>query len=78
CAISALCPDDSRARRAYINTMSADNIASLIYLSAFALVLGAGFLLTNKLKLGQTLQMAATWVLIFIGVIAAVGLWGLI
>ncbi|WP_299692641.1 TIGR02281 family clan AA aspartic protease [uncultured Tateyamaria sp.] len=56
--------------------MSSDNIAQLIYLGAFGLLLGAGFLLTNKLKLGQTLQMAATWVLIFIGVIAAVGLWG--
>ena len=56
--------------------MSADSIGQLIYLGAFALLLGGGFLLTNKLKLGQTLQMAATWVLIFIGVIAAVGLWG--
>lgn len=56
--------------------MSADSIAQLIYLGAFVLVLGGGFLLTSKLKLGQTLQMAATWVLIFIGVIAAVGLWG--
>lgn len=56
--------------------MSADNIAQLIYLGTFALVLGGGFLLTNRLKLGQTLQMAATWVLIFVGVIAAVGLWG--
>ena len=55
--------------------MSADNIAQLIYLGTFALVLGGGFLLTNRLKLGQTLQMAAIWVLIFIGVIAAVGLW---
>ena len=56
--------------------MSSDNIAQLIYLGAFGLLLGAGFLLNTKLKLGQTMQMAATWVLIFIGVIAAVGLWG--
>ena len=56
--------------------MSSDNIAQLIYLGAFGLLLAGGFLLTNRLKLGQTLQMAATWVLIFIGVIAAVGLWG--
>lgn len=55
--------------------MNPDDIAQLIYLGAFALVLGAGFLLTNKMKLGQTLQMAATWVLIFIGVIGAVGIW---
>ena len=56
--------------------MTADTIGQLIYLGALALLLGGGFLLTNKLKLGQTLQMAATWVLIFVGVIAAVGLWG--
>ncbi|MEM6760254.1 MAG: TIGR02281 family clan AA aspartic protease [Pseudomonadota bacterium] len=56
--------------------MSADNIAQLIYLGAFVLVIGGGFLLTNKLSLNKTLQMAANWVLIFIGVIAAVGLWG--
>ena len=56
--------------------MSPDNIAQLVYLGAFALVLGAGFLLTSKLKLGQTLQMAAIWALIFIGAIGAVGLWG--
>ena len=56
--------------------MSSDNVAQLIYLGAFGLLLAGGFLLTSRLKLGQTLQMAATWVLIFIGVIAAVGLWG--
>ena len=56
--------------------MSSDNIAQLFYLGAFGLLLAGGFLLTSRLKLGQTLQMAATWVLIFIGVIAAVGLWG--
>ncbi len=55
--------------------MESNDIARIIYLGAFALVLGAGFLLTNKLKLGQTLQMAATWVLIFIGAIGAFGIW---
>lgn len=56
--------------------MSSDNIAQLIYLGTFVLVLGGGFLLTSKLKLGQTMQMASVWVLIFLGAIAAVGLWG--
>ncbi|WP_415920448.1 TIGR02281 family clan AA aspartic protease [Tateyamaria sp. SN6-1] len=56
--------------------MSSDNIAQLIYLGAFGLLLAGGFLLTNRLSLNKTLQMAATWVLIFVGVIAAVGLWG--
>jgi aspartyl protease family protein len=56
--------------------MSSDNIAQLIYLGTFALVLGGGFLLSSRLNLGKTLQMAAIWALIFVGVIAAVGLWG--
>ena len=56
--------------------MSSDNIAQLIYLGALALVLGGAFLLTSKLKLGQTLQMASIWALIFVGAIAVVGLWG--
>jgi aspartyl protease family protein len=55
--------------------MSSDSIAQLIYLGAFILVLGGGFLLTNRLKLSQALQMAAIWALIFIGAIAVVGLW---
>ncbi|MEM6371640.1 MAG: TIGR02281 family clan AA aspartic protease [Pseudomonadota bacterium] len=56
--------------------MSSDNIAQLVYLGALALVLGGAFLLTSKLKLSQTLQMAAIWALIFVGAIAVVGLWG--
>ncbi|MBY5932753.1 TIGR02281 family clan AA aspartic protease [Tateyamaria omphalii] len=56
--------------------MSGDSIAQLIYLGTFALVLGGGFLLSSKLKLSQTLQMAAIWALIFIGAIGVVGLWG--
>ncbi|MEP2891001.1 TIGR02281 family clan AA aspartic protease [Tateyamaria sp.] len=55
--------------------MSSDNIAQLAYLGALALVLGGAFLLSSKLKLSQTLQMAAIWALIFIGAIAVVGLW---
>lgn len=56
--------------------MSSDSIAQLIYLGALVLVLGGGFLLSSRLKLGQSLQMAAVWGLIFLGTIAAVGLWG--
>ena len=55
--------------------MSSDNIAQLLYLGTLVAVLGGGFLLSKRLKLGQTLQMAAVWVLIFIGAVAAVGVW---
>ena len=55
--------------------MSSDSIAQLLYLGTLVAVLGGGFLLSKRLKLGQTLQMAAVWVLIFIGAVAAVGVW---
>ncbi|WP_299374653.1 TIGR02281 family clan AA aspartic protease [uncultured Tateyamaria sp.] len=55
--------------------MTADNIAQFAYLGLLLLVLGGGFLLSNRLKLGQTLQMAAIWALIFLGAIAVVGMW---
>ena len=56
--------------------MTGDSIAQLFYLGALGLVLGGAFLLSSRLKLGQTLQMASIWALIFVGAIAAVGLWG--
>ena len=63
-------------RNPYIEGMTGDSIAQLIYLGSLALVLGAAFLLSSRLKLGQSLQMASIWALIFVGAIAAVGLWG--
>ena len=56
--------------------MSSDDIAQFIYLGALALVLGGAFLLSSRLKLSQTLQMAGIWALIFVGAVAVVGLWG--
>ncbi len=56
--------------------MSSDNIAQLIYLGLLGAVLGGAFLLSSRLKLSQTLQMAGIWALIFVGAIAVVGLWG--
>lgn len=55
--------------------MSSDNIASLIYLVLLGGVLGGYFLLANRSRLGQMGRHAALWVLIFVGVVAAVGLW---
>lgn len=56
--------------------MNSDFYAQLIYLGLLGLVLGGAFLLSSKLKLGQSLQMASIWALIFVGAIAVVGLWG--
>ncbi|MEL6451405.1 MAG: TIGR02281 family clan AA aspartic protease [Pseudomonadota bacterium] len=55
--------------------MTSDNIAQLIYLGVLATVLGGAFFLSRRLRLGQTLQMAAIWALIFVGAVAAVGIW---
>ena len=41
--------------------MTSDNIAQLIYLGVLATVLGGAFFLSRRLRLGQTLQMAAIW-----------------
>jgi aspartyl protease family protein len=55
--------------------MSADDIASLIYLGLLLLVLSVAFLLASRGRMGVVLTQAAVWVLIFLGVIAAYGLW---
>ncbi len=55
--------------------MSADDLASLIYLGLLLLVLSVAFLLASRGRMGVVLTQAAVWVLIFLGVIAAYGLW---
>ena len=55
--------------------LSADNIASLLFLSLWGVLLVAGFLVHRRLSFNKMLQQAAIWVFIFIGAIAAVGLW---
>ncbi|MFT7593461.1 MAG: aspartyl protease family protein [Paracoccaceae bacterium] len=49
--------------------------ARLIYLAILGGVLVTWFVIHNRQSLGKTVQMAAAWGLIFLGVIAAVGLW---
>ncbi|MGB5864442.1 MAG: TIGR02281 family clan AA aspartic protease [Sulfitobacter sp.] len=55
--------------------MTSDNIASLIYLSLLGLAIGGYFFLSGRESWGKTLQMAAVWGFIFLGAIAAYGLW---
>lgn len=55
--------------------MTSDNIASLIYLVLLGCAVGGWFFMSGRNNMGKTLQMAAVWVFIFIGVIAAYGLW---
>ncbi|MGR3492863.1 MAG: retropepsin-like aspartic protease family protein [Shimia sp.] len=55
--------------------MTGDDIASLVGLTFLLLVIGGGFLLSQRIGMGQALKNLLTWVLIFIGFIAAYALW---
>lgn len=49
--------------------------ARLVYLGILVSVLVFWFIVHNRQSMGKTAQMAVAWGLIFLGVIAAVGLW---
>lgn len=55
--------------------MNGDQIASLAYLGLLGAVVAGWFFVSNRDSLGRTAQMAAVWGFIFLGVIAAYGLW---
>lgn len=55
--------------------MSTDQIASIAYLGLLLAAVGGWFFISNRNNLGKTAQMAALWGLIFLGVVAAYGLW---
>ncbi|MFA8384334.1 MAG: TIGR02281 family clan AA aspartic protease [Pelagibaca sp.] len=56
--------------------MSGMEYGNLAYLVLLAAVLVFWFFIQNRQSLNKTLQHGAVWGLIFLGVIAAVGLWG--
>ncbi len=49
--------------------------ANLVYLIVLGCAVMAWFFAANRNSMGKTMQHAAVWGLIFIGVVAAVGLW---
>ena len=55
--------------------MTGDQIASLAYLGLLGGALAMWFVITDRARLGQNMRNLALWGLIFLGVIAAVGLW---
>ncbi|MDJ0825768.1 MAG: TIGR02281 family clan AA aspartic protease [Rhodobacter sp.] len=55
--------------------MDSDDTGQLIYLVLLGCVVLSYFLISHRQSLGQMTRQAALWVLIFIGVIAGVGLW---
>lgn len=56
--------------------MNSDQIASFIYLALLGSALVVWYFVSNRGSLNKVMQQAALWGLIFVGVIAAVGLWG--
>jgi aspartyl protease family protein len=56
--------------------MTGDQIAQLTYLALLGVAIGFWVLMRVRGGFGQLAQYAAIWGLIFLGVIAAVGLWG--
>ena len=55
--------------------MSADDTASLVYLGLLFLLIAGSYLIASRGRMGQVLTQAAIWALIFLGMIAAYGLW---
>ncbi len=55
--------------------MNTEQFASLLYLGILLAVIGSWFFVSNRKNLGKTARLAVIWGLIFIGVIAAKGLW---
>lgn len=55
--------------------MTGDETARLIYLGLFGVVIAGSYLVANRSRMGQTMQMAAIWGFIFIGVVLVYGIW---
>ncbi|MDF2139994.1 TIGR02281 family clan AA aspartic protease [Paenirhodobacter sp. CAU 1674] len=55
--------------------MLAENAARLIYLALLLVAVGGYFVIEFRRRPGRTLQQAMLWGLIFLGTLAAVGLW---
>lgn len=55
--------------------MTGDQTASLIYLLLLGTAIALSHLVANRSNLGRVARQAALWALIFLGAIAAVGLW---
>ncbi|TCP63302.1 aspartyl protease family protein [Rhodovulum bhavnagarense] len=55
--------------------MNGDDFGRLIYLILLGAAIGGYFLVENRQRLGRLSQQAAIWALIFLGVIAGLGLW---
>lgn len=55
--------------------MTGDDFARLAYLALLIAAIGGGLMMQGRANLGRMAQQAAIWGLIFLGAIAAFGLW---
>ncbi|MGB0958778.1 MAG: retropepsin-like aspartic protease family protein [Halocynthiibacter sp.] len=55
--------------------MQGDDFARLAYLALLGVAIGGWFFAESRKNVGQSMRYAMVWGLIFIGVIAAIGLW---
>ncbi|WP_375227909.1 retropepsin-like aspartic protease family protein [Roseobacter sp. S98] len=55
--------------------MTGNDVGSLIYLIILGLMVISWFVAQNRASMNKTFQAAAVWALIFLGAIAAYGLW---
>ena len=58
-----------------MGAMDGDQIARLLYLLLLGGAVAGALLIGGRERLGRSARHAATWALIFVGAIAAVGLW---
>jgi aspartyl protease family protein len=56
--------------------MNTDQLMQLTYLGLLGAAIVGSYLFANKNNLGKVAQQAAIWGMIFVGTIAAIGLWG--
>jgi aspartyl protease family protein len=55
--------------------MTTDQTMQLVYLVLLGAAIGGSFIMAGRSNMGKMAQQAAIWALIFVGVIAAYGLW---
>lgn len=56
--------------------MSGDDFGRIIYLGLILVAVGGWFFAESRRDLGRNARMALVWGLIFVGIVAAYGLWG--
>jgi aspartyl protease family protein len=60
----------------YMNSMDGDQIARIAFLGLLGAAVAGSYLMSQRGNMGKVAQQASIWGLIFVGVIAAVGMWG--